>query len=272
LIGAEVTVVNGAGGVAQKGALTIQCRVLYALIMRDVKSRYGGRRLGFLWALIEPVLFTSVFIFMFYLIGRTSQSGIAVPLFFVTGFCPFFMFRDLYSGTLAAANKTSPLLMFPQVTRIDLIVANTILESLVALMVISLLLGGCYALGYTFDIEQPLRLLATLAMMIGLGVGLGLVVGALTIRYEFVGTIAGVIMGRPLFLTSGLFYTADMLPPVARDYVLYNPVLHCIEAVRSSIFESFESRFFDLPFLITTMLVLIAFGLILLDRLDNQRQ
>ena len=91
-----------------ESALLIQCRVVHALVMRDVKSRYGGRRLGFLWALIEPLMMIGVFIGLFHLMGRSSQGGIAAPLFFVTAFAPFFMFRDIFSNVCLLYTSPSP--------------------------------------------------------------------------------------------------------------------------------------------------------------------
>jgi len=250
----------------------VQCRVVHALILRDVKSRFGGRRLGFLWALLEPCLFISLFVAMFYLIGRSSQSGVALPLFFVSGIAPFLMFRDLYSSISGEAKNMSPLLMFPQVSRIDLIVANLIVNVLLSIAVFILLLTGCYMMGYTFHVENPLGVLRALTLMVLMGLGLGLFIGSLVIRYEFISSVSQAVLGRPLFLASGLFFTAEMLPPAAREYALYNPILHLIESIRSEMFESFDSRYVDLPYVVTFIIILLGFGLMMLMFFDRQRR
>ena len=261
-----------AGQVAKDGAFTIQCRVLYALILRDVKGRFGGRRLGFMWALLEPCLFITLFVLIFQLLGRSSQSGVDAPLFFVSGIAPFLMFRDLY-GTISTEAKTnSPLLMFPQVSKTDLIFASVIVNVLLSITVFILLLSGCYALGYTFSIDDQLGVIVTLALLVALGLGLGLVIGALTIRYQFISSISQAVLGRPLFLCSGLFFTADIIPPKAREYALYNPVLHCIESLRSTMFSGFDSRYVDLSYVFSFAVVMIAFGLMMLSFFDRQRR
>ena len=127
-------------------------------------------------------------------------------------------------------------------------------------------------MGYEFQIQRPLELLGSLGLLIALGTGLGLVIGALTIRYEFISSIAGAFLGRPLFITSGLFFTADVIPAKAREYILYIPILHCIESIRSAMFASFESRYVDLPYVIYFALILNAFGLMLLGVFDRQRR
>lgn len=214
----------------------------------------------------------SLFVGIFYLMGRTSQSGVPVAIFFVTGFAPFFMFRDIFGGVSADARIDSPLLMFPQVTRTDLIVSRLIVDVLLSVTVLFLLLLGCYMLGFTFVVENPLGVLRALFLLVMLGLGLGLVIGALLIRYEFVSSLSQALLGRPLFLASGLFFTADMLPPKAREYALYNPVLHMIESIRSEMFESFDSRYVDLPYVTCVAIVLVGFGLMLLMFFDRQRR
>ena len=256
--------------IERDSAFTIQCRVLYALILRDIKGRFGGRRLGFMWALLEPCLFITLFVVMFQLIGRTSQAGIEVPLFFVTGITPFLMFRDLFGSISNEAKANSPLLMFPQVSKTDLIFASLIVNVLVSIAVFILLLTACFAMGYTFTIDDPLGVLNTLFLLVALGLGLGLVIGALTIRYEFVSSLSQALLGRPLFFTSGLFFTADILPPKAREYALYNPVLHGIESIRSAMFVSFESRYVDLNYVFFFAVTLIALGLMMLSFFDRQ--
>jgi capsular polysaccharide transport system permease protein len=252
-------------------ALIIQCRVVHALVMRDVKSRYGGRRLGFLWALIEPLMMIGVFIGIFHLMGRSTQGGIPAPLFFVAAFTPFFMFRDIFSNVMMCIKGSNPLLMFPQVARTDIILSSVIVDILVSLAVFFLLLLGCVILGFEFTIDRPLEILFSLALLIGLGVGLGLVLGALTIRYEFVSSVSQAFLGRPLFLTSGLFFTADVIPAQARDYLLLNPVLQGIEAVRSAMFTQFESRYVDYTYVFLFAVVMIAFGLMLMNFFERQR-
>ena len=53
--------------------------------------------------------------------------------------------------------------------------------------------------------------------------------------------------------------------------MLYNPLMHCIELIRASMFENFESRYIDLNYVITFSLVLISFGIMLLMVFERQR-
>lgn len=256
----------------RENVYTVQFRVLHALILRELKSRYGNRRLGFAWALIEPIIFVSVFVMGFQLIGQGAPSGIPAALFFIAGISPFFMFRDIFAEVTQGTRGHQSLLMFPQVNRTDLLIAKLVVNSLVSISVFLILVIGLYFFGFTFRIEDPLGVMIGFSLMIALGFGLGLFLGALGIRYEFIHSISQPVLGRPLFLTSGLFFTASMLPPFAREIALYNPLMHCIELIRSSLFESFDSRFIDLGYVCVFALVLISFGLMLLGVFERQRK
>jgi len=262
---------NATTAIEPVGTLALQWRVLHALILREVKSRYGRRKLGFMWALIEPLMFISLFVALFQVIGRDSQSGVAASLFLVTGFSPFFMFRDVFSQISSGTQGNQSLLMFPQVTRMDILLAKVIVNSLISISVFIILMSGLYFCGFTFSVEHPLGVLTAFFLLISLGFGLGLVLGALSIRYEFLGSITQPLLGRPLFITSGLFFSAGMLPPAVREIVLYNPILHCIEYVRVSMFEGFESRYIDLSYVSIFAMVLISLGLMLLGVFERQR-
>lgn len=255
-----------------ESAFTVQCRVLHALILRELKSRYGNRRLGFVWALIEPLMFISLFVAFFLLIGRESQGGVPVPLFFVAAISPFFMFRDIFAEVAQGTRGHQSLLMFPQVTRMDLLFSKLALNALVSIAVFIILLCGLYAIGYTFVIDSLLGVMIAFGMMILLGFGLGLVIGAFCIRYEFVQSISQTLLGRPLFITSGLFFSASMLPPAVRKIALYNPLLHCTELVRVSLFENFESRHIDLTYVMVFTLILNSLGMMLLLVFERQRR
>ena len=80
--------------VIMKERIITHSRVVHALILREMRTRFGRAQLGYLWALIEPTLFVLIFFALFALRGRTAVSGMPIALFLLTGTIPFIMFRD----------------------------------------------------------------------------------------------------------------------------------------------------------------------------------
>lgn len=243
-------------------ALVVQCRVLYALILRETKTRYGEHKLGFVWAFIEPI----VMILLMYVIFGTMRSlatgSMHIALFIVSGFVPFTMFRDTMSQTQGAITQNTSLLGFPQVTTFDLILARALLEVAVFLSVFAILVLGIALLGVDVRCEDPLGVLTVCFLLWLLGLGLGFIFSSIAPIIPSTRQITGLLLGRPLFLASGLFYTAESIPVGARDIMLYNPILHLVELSRSAYFYEFESAYASWSYATYFSVGTFAFGLV----------
>jgi capsular polysaccharide transport system permease protein len=103
----------------------------------------------------------------------------------------------------------------------------------------------------------------------GLGAGLGMVLCALSTFSNSVERLVNPAM-RPLFWTSALFFSTNNLPSDARDIMLYNPVLHVVEATRSGWFPGYEVPQVSFVYPAACTLVLVYFGLTL-ERVARRR-
>lgn len=243
-------------------ALVLQCRVLYALILRETKTRYGEHKLGFVWAFIEPVLMILLMYVIFGSVRSLATGNMHLALFIVCGFVPFTMFRNTMSQTQGAITQNTSLLGFPQVTTFDLILARALLEIAVFLAVFGILVLGIALLGVDARCEDPLGVLTVCFLMWLLGLGLGFIFSSLAPIIPSTRQITGLLLGRPLFLASGLFYTVDAIPSGAREIMLYNPVLHLVELSRSAYFYEFESAHASWSYATFFSVGTFAFGLI----------
>ena len=79
-------------GRASRTPLQIMFDTIFALMMRELKTRFGAKKLGYFWAIIEPAAQASIMAIMFSLIGRSSLSGVPVALFLISGIMPFKFF------------------------------------------------------------------------------------------------------------------------------------------------------------------------------------
>ena len=172
------------------------------------------------------------------------------------------MFKDTMQQLQGAISQNSSLMAFPQVTTFDVIVARALLEFAVLIVVLSVLLLGAGAIGYDISIEDPLLVFAACGLLSIMGLGMGFIFAALTPILPASRQVASAVMGRPLFLGSGLFYTAETLPPAVRDVLLLNPLLHLIELVRSAYFVEFDSAYGSWSYATTSAFTLLAFGML----------
>jgi capsular polysaccharide transport system permease protein len=218
-----------------------QARVIWALMLRETISRYGEYKIGFLWAFIEPLLTVLVFVLIFSAMRSDSPGGMPLIPFMLTGIVSFTLFKDPWTQMQNGISTNKSLLAFPQVTTFDVLIARALMAISISLFVLAFMLGMAHLLGYESDIESPLGVLAIIGLMCIMGVGLGFLFAALEPIMPSVKQVSSLIMGRPLFLGSGLFFIADTIPVQVREYVLYNPLLHCMELLRTEYFHEFHS-------------------------------
>ena len=93
-----------------------------------------------------------------------------------------------------------------------------------------------------------------------LGLALGLVLCAATVKNNAVQRIKGPLM-RPLFWISGLFFTASMVPSSAREYLMWNPIIHCVELVRDGWFAQYHATAANPGYVMICIVVLMFVGL-----------
>lgn len=241
-------------------ALGVQSRVVHAFILRETRTRFGRSRLGYFWALFEPMAYILTFVGIFTVLERGAPIDVDISMFFFTAIIPWLLFSRMVSSVSGAVDANQQLLSYPHVKTLDVVVARMILEFSTLMLVSLIYLSGGYYLGYFTGIESVLLVMLPLFVVTLLGVGLGLVFGAIKYYMSAITNIQSVFL-RILFFASGKFFVADSLPPALRDWLWYNPLLHITEWVRSSFFSSFESRFYDWTYPVKFALVVLFLGL-----------
>ncbi len=224
-------------------AAATQCRVLNALILRETKTRYGNHKIGFLWALIEPSVTVAVFAVIFSAMRQDNPSGMPLVPFMLVGFVCFSMFRDPMNQMQDAIGQSRQLLTFPQVTTFDVILGRGLLSVAISFFIFVFLFFMVFLLGYEVRVERPLGVLLACLLLSVIGLGAGFLFASLIPLVPSLKQISAQILGRPLFFSSGLFFTVDTLPVEIRNVLLWNPILHCIELARSEFFYGFDTRY-----------------------------
>ena len=220
--------------------LGTQTRVVYALALRETRTRFGKNQLGYFWALAEPTFFILTFFAMFVLIDRTTPGGMAVIPFLATGFIPYQLVINTATRVSKAVESNRGLLFYPHVQPLDLVFARSMLEMVTYLVVFAILVGGYSVFTHTLVVDHVLLVLFSMLLTGALGATLGLVFCAFNVMTPTFERIKQPLM-KPLFWISGLFFTANMIPAQYRQYLMWNPILHCVELVRTGWFPQYES-------------------------------
>lgn len=250
-------------------ALLTQFQVIHALVIRETRTRFGRHRLGYVWALVEPVLFIAFFAAMYAVIDRSLPYNLPVIAFLVTGFIPYLAFQKTSQQAMQAINGNKGLLFYPHVRPLDLVAARTILEIATHVVVFIMLMGGAAIVEDIGRVDNLLVAAGGLMLGAGLGAALGLVWCGLSVLSNSVERLVGPLT-RPLFWISALFFSTNELPSDARNILLYNPLLHVVELTRSGWFPGYDVPQVSLLYPAMWILVLFYFGLTL-ERVARRR-
>src|SRR5687767_1266830 len=120
----------------------IQLQVVYALLLRETKTRFGESHLGYLWAIAQPLLWIAMFATFYHLLGRMAPPGMSIVGFLATGIVTYTLFRETAARCLSAINANKGLLFYPQVRPLDLVAARALLETTTQLIVMGILMTG----------------------------------------------------------------------------------------------------------------------------------
>lgn len=239
----------------------MQGRVIRASILRETRTRFGRSKLGYFWALFEPMAYLLTLLAIFSAMERgTPIAGVGLGLFFFSAIVPWLLFSRI-SGAVSRAIKTNKaLLTYPQVKGLDIMLALVILEFVTLFLVAVVYLLGAMYLGITVSIERPLDVMLALLLFSLLGLGFGMLSSTARLYWSSYNNFQSVLM-RVLFFTSGKFFIVGTMPGTLQEWLWYNPILHVVEWMRSAFFGGFESQFYDLRYPLLVALVMLFFGL-----------
>lgn len=243
----------------------LSLRVVGALMVREMVTRYSRMAGGYLWAILEPVGAIALLALVFSQAFRAPPLGTSFALFYATGYLPMMMFSDLAAKTAEALSFNRQLLNYPNVSLPDALAARFLLNLLTHLLVITLFFGGLFALSDQRPAVEMTPLLLGLGVVAALGFGIGAANCFLTAVTPIWGPIWGVLM-RPLFIISCIFFTFESVPQMWRDVLWYNPVIHGVGLVRAGIYPTYDARYAEPGYVLALALITAAAGLFLLRK------
>ena len=243
-------------------SLRMQLRVIGALLMREIITRYGRDNLGFLWLFVEPMLFTLGVTALWSNAGLERRTSLPIVAFAVTGYSAVLLWRNCASRCCAAIPPNKGLLYHRNVRVLDLIVTRIVLEVAGATISFTVLSTFWISIGWMEPPVDLLRVLYAWFFLIWLGTAMGLVLGGLT-GYSEVYERLWHPTAYLLFPMSGAVFMVEWLPPKLQHIVLLLPMVHGTEMLRDGFFGHVVHTHYDVRYLALICLGLTLVGLVL---------
>ena len=112
----------------------IQLRVIYALLMREIITRYGRHNIGFAWLFVEPMVFTVGVAALWYATKSAHGNDLAIIPFAIIGYSTVLCWRNAASRSGNAVEANAGLLYHKNVKVIDVFLSRALLEIIGATM------------------------------------------------------------------------------------------------------------------------------------------
>lgn len=243
-------------------AFALQRRVIGALLLREVITRYGRHNFGFVWLFFEPMLFTLGITALWTVLDATHGGAVSIAAFALTGYSSILLWRNCSNRVVGAIAVNHSLLYHRNVRALDVFMARLILEvsgattSLIVLTVIFSAVGLMNPPADLWAVIVGWTLLAWFA------VALSLIVGAASERSELVERVWH-ILTYMMFPLSGAAFMIDWLPKAARDLIIWVPMVHGTEMIRHGFFGNAVRTYEDPLYFATVNAVMTLFGLAL---------
>ena len=243
--------------------------VVMALFLREVQTRFGTKRLGYFWAILDPLMKVIVFTAMKEAISTSTTPGIDYPVFLASSFLTYNFFMAVMMGSMNAFEANAALFNYKQVKPFDTLVSRFFLEFLIMCMAIIVFI--CFGLYFDLNLHiKDFNMVFLAVVWLGIfGFGMGLVFAVIGTFYETFKKVVG-YMSMPLFFLSGLMYTLDSLPQIARDILSYNPLVHFMEMIHGNYFQVLNTNYVDYSYMFFWTILPLSAGLYFYKRSEKK--
>lgn len=240
----------------------IQVRVIQALIIRELTTRFGRENIGFLWVMAEPLLFAVLVGLLWRFEKGAEEHGVNIIAFVATGYLPLVMFRSTVSRAVGSFTANASLMYHRQVKIIDLIIVRFLVEMIGHMMAYIFIGTVLFILGQfpiPYDISYLLLGWIYYSMFT-------LSVATVVAPLSEMSDVLEKIMPVTTYLMvpfSGAFFMADWLEPKVREAVLYSPPVHGMEMMRYGVFGDAVKANFDFTYVPFVCFPILMVGLML---------
>jgi len=238
----------------------VQRRVIGALLMREVLTRYGRHNIGFLWLFAEPMMFTLGVTALWSALRTVHGSGLPIVAFAVTGYSSVLLWRNMPARCIKALEPNLALMNHRNVKVLDVYLARLLLEAGGATISFVVLCVVFASLDWMRGPQDLLKVAVAWGLLAWFGAALAILVGAASEQSDLIEKLWHPI-SYLLFPLSGAAFLVDAAPLGAQHLLLLIPMVNGIEMLRDGYFGSQLRAHYDVTYLVAWALGLSLLGM-----------
>jgi lipopolysaccharide transport system permease protein len=247
--------------------------LLGLLVKRDFVSFYKQTILGPLWFFIQPLFTTITFVFIFGNLAALSTDGLPQPLFYMVGIVAWNYFAECLTKTSTVFKDNANIfgkVYFPRlIMPLSIVVSNLVKFGVQFIMLLLLMAYYYFFKDYYAKISMSIILLPLyLLLMACLGLGLGMIISALTTKYRDLSFL--VSFGVQLFMyATPVIYPMSAAPEKYQYIIGLNPMAPIIEGLRYSLLGKGDFSMSSLFYTISITCVILILGTLIFNKVEK---
>lgn len=243
----------------------IQRRVISALMARELVTRFGRENIGFLWVMVEPLLFAALVGLVWRYMKGPEEHGVSVVAFVASGYIPLTLFRHAVTRSTRVFTVNGSLLYHRQIKILDFIFVRFLIEVIGAMMAFVFIGTLLYVLN-EFPLPADMgALLFGWFLYCLFTFSLCLVLAPLSELSDVLEKFTPVTL-YIMIPFSGTFAMVSWLTPDLEKIMLLSPFVSPMELIRHGLFGDRVQAVWDVSVPITASIILMLIGLVLCRR------
>ena len=242
------------------------------MVRRDFVSFYKQTILGPLWFFIQPLFTTITFTFVFGRLAGLSTDGLPQPLFYLVGITTWGYFSESLNKTSTVFRDNSAIfgkVYFPRLIIPLSIVLSNLIKFGVQLVLLILLIIYYKLTGYNFTPSIYLLFSPFLVLLMAAqGLGLGLIISAMTNKYRDMGFLVSFAI-QLLMYASPVIYPLGSLSEKYRWIIALNPMSTRIETARLGFLGRGYFTWFNFGYTCGITFILLLCGVIVFNKVEK---
>lgn len=246
--------------------------LLQMFVKRDFVSFYKQTIFGPLWFFLQPLFTTVVFTFVFGNLAGLSTDGLPQPLFYLAGITAWNYFSECIIKTSTVFKDNANIfgkVYFPRLIMPLSIVTSNLVRFSVQMLLFLGMMVYFWAVGADFRPTWTILLFPVLIVMMALlGLGLGLIITAMTTKYRDLSFLVNFGVQLLMYVTP-IIYPLASIPTEYQQLIRLNPMTGIIETFRFAFLGKGEVDLWTIGYgAVVTIAILIA-GIFIFNRTER---
>ena len=246
--------------------------LLLLLVRRDFVSFYKQTIFGPVWLFVQPIFTTITFTIVFSRLAKISTEDIPAPLFYLTGNIAWNYFSDCLNKSSSVFRDNASIfgkVYFPRlIMPISIVISNLVRFGIQFLLFLCMMVYFAFQ-GHSLHPNLFVLLFPLIILLMAiLGLGLGMIISALTTKYRDL-TFLMTFGVQLLMYATPIIYPLSAAPAKYRTYISLNPLSGLIETFRYGFTGKGEFFLGAFMYSVVASIVLFFLGLVVFNRVEK---